>query len=90
MENWIVEAMRVLPVSVENEPREVVKRGMVPVEMTSRVCVLTCVPWRVEKITVDARSVETVAVEKMVALLMEKTSLFRELVVKLEKKVDWA
>lgn len=90
MENWRVEAMRVLPVSVENEPREVVRSGIVPVDVTSRVCVLTWVPCRVEKKRVEARRVLTVAVEKMVALLMEKLLLCRVLVVKLERKVDWA
>ena len=44
MENWIVEAMRVLPVSVENEPREVVRRGIVAEETTVRVWVLTRLP----------------------------------------------
>ena len=40
----MVEATRVLPVRVENDPREVVRSGIVAEETTLRVCVLTREP----------------------------------------------
>lgn len=86
----IVEAVSVLPVNVEKEPIEVMKLGTVAEEITWRVCVLVCVPCMVENRIVDARTVETVAVDKTVALLIRNVSLRRLFVITLEKNVDCA